>query len=422
MKKLATLLAVALMMSMAVPTFAAIDFKGNVATQLELGQNAENEWEVTGNTGIDIKTEFRARGGQQVRGVVELGNWAVDTIDKDGNPTGPFAGGYGDIDTSKIGIKKIWLETDGPFWNGGPSVSTRIGDVTVKWNEFVGYLKDKQGITVQGMEVGPVNARAFYAFDGENHPMGLEANADLMGVDLGAMVMHRGDLGTELAANASAEVVPGVAVNGEAALDANQNYLYRVGATVETMPNLTLTAGYRSYNDFAPAYANIGNDKAEDDAYDTATGFTVGLETEQNGIGLAAEYDHATDTVTGKAETSIQGTDIWASTKLEKMEMTETKFGAKRAFPIAGMNITGEYEGKLVADADAEHVVKANTKLNMIPELQGLGVNAEVKLVGTDLAHWAAGAEYAAPNGLNLGAEYHSVDGPSVTAGLKASF
>src|SRR5690606_8572682 len=135
-----------------------------------------------------------------------------------------------------------------------------------------------------------------------------------------------------VAANASAEVVPGIAVEGEAALDAEQNYLYRVGAKVNTMPNLTLTAGYRGYNGFDGAYDNYNTDRSKS-AYDDKTGFTVGVQTEQKGIELAAEYDQPTATATAKAETNIYDTDIWASTKLVEQKMTETKFGAKRVFP-----------------------------------------------------------------------------------------
>lgn len=411
------------MLNLGVPTFAAIDLSGKVETRLELGQNEANQWEVTGQTGVDVQTGFKAEGGQQVKAVVQLEGLRLNNFDEDGNPEEPFDGNYpGPLD-AQMEIKKVWLETDGPFWHGGPSVSTRVGDVDVRWNGLVGHLEEKKGITVEGIEVGPVTGRAFYAFDGANHPMGVQANADIHGINLGAMVMHRGDIGTEIAANAATEIVPGIEVTGEAALDANQNYLYRVGTTVETMPNLVLTAGYRGYNDFNAAYADYDETReSSKNAYDKETGFTVGVQTEQNGVELSAEYDQPTATMTAKAETEIFETDVWASTKLENKKMTETKLGAKRVFPVAGMDITGQYEGTLKDEGAAEHVVKANTTLDMIPELRGLGLNAEVKLNGTKLGHWAAGAEFQAPNGISLGAGYHSVDGPSVTAGLKASF
>lgn len=424
MKKMATVLAVALMMSMAVPTFAAIDLSGKVETQLELGQNAEDKWEVTGKTGVEVKTGFKAEGGKQVKAVVQLDGWKLNSFDDDDEPNGDFNGAYPSKGASyPLNISKVWFETDGPFWNGGPSVSTRVGDVDIKWNDLVGHIGAKRGITVQGMEVGPIEARGFYAFEqlGSNQGlMGLQADARIAGIDLGGMVTHRPGIGTEMAANASAEVVDGIEVEGEAAMDAAQNTLYRVGATIDTIPGVTLTAGYRGYNDFAGAFAKY-EEGEDDNAYDKHTGFNVGMETVQNGIELAADYDQPTDTANVKAETTIQGTDVWASAKLQNRELAETKFGATRAFQIAGMDITGEYEGKL-AGGNAEHVLRADTTLNMIPELQGLGVNAEVKLNNSDLAHWAVGAEYNAPNGVNLGAEYHSVDGPSVTAGLKASF
>lgn len=426
MKRISVLLAAALVLSLAVPTFAGIDLSGKVETRFELGKNAENQWEVTGKTGVDINTGFSAGGGQQVKAVVQLNGWRLNSFDSEGKPAGDFAGSYpANAPAYPLSINRVWLETEGPFWHGGPSVLTRVGDVDIKWNELVGYLGAKRGVTVEGIEVGPIAARGFFAWDGASNPMGLQASANIRGLELGGMVMYRRGEGTELAANAAAEVVDGIAVGAEAALDMDRNYLYRIGATIDTIPGVTLTAGYRGYHGFDAAYDrytdDVNDDDYENNAYDKHTGFSVGLETVQSGIALAADYDHPTDTANVKAETTIQGTDVWASAKLVNRELAETKFGAQRAFNVAGIDITGKYEGKLAGGA-AQHVLSAGTMLDMIPELRGLGLNAEVQLNNTSLDHWAVGAEYAAPNGVNLGAKYHSVDGPTFTAGLKASF
>lgn len=103
--------------------------------------------------------------------------------------------------------------------------------------------------------------------------------------------------------------------------------------------------------------------------------------------------------------------------------MQNVKFGAKRDIPVIdGLTIAGEYEGKYVPNEKLEHTLKASTSTDLIPQLQGLAVNGEVKLLGTELKAWKVGASYSAPNGINFGAEYHSENGPLMTAGMKASF
>lgn len=422
MRKIVSLMVAVLVLSMALPAFAAVDMNGKIKSELELTKNDQEEWEVNGKTGIDIKTELRAAGGNNVRGVIELDALRFNSFrdsKKDKLEDGSF-GEYPSLEAPVI--SKAWLETEGAFWNGGPEVRTRVGDVKVNWNRLVGHTGDQQGVTVEGIEAGPVEMRGFYTVTGNDRPMGIQARADLMGLLLDGMVVYESDVGSEMAVQGAAEIVEGIGVDGYVALDAENNTLYRMNTTIDTVPGVTLLAGYRANNDFAAQYSDIGNKKPEDDAFDEHTGFNVGIETVQGGVTLAADYDDPTDTVTARAETTIEETDVWASTKLVEREMTETKFGAKRVFPIAGMNIHGEYEGKLKADKPTRHVLKANTKLNMISELEGLGVNAEVAVDGSELAHWKAGAKYSAPNGFDLGANYHSVDGPSITAGLKASF
>lgn len=393
MKKLAVVLAAVMVMALGAPAFAHLDMSGKLETQIELNRPVGGDWVLEGKTGIELETSLGAGGGNGVRAVVQLkGIELKQSFNDDDEPTEDFGtptSAYDNVATS-LQLDKVWLEADGAYWNGGPELLTRVGDVRVRWNDYVAHMPTRRGVTVEGIEMGPVNARAFYTW---KEAGGLQANATIEGIDISGTVVRHLD-GNEFAVGAASEVVPGIALDGIVAFDKDTNSIYRVNAEVNTVPNMTFMAGYRGYNDFEPAFGNIDNTDADDDAYDRHTGFNIGMETIQSGITLKAEYDDPT---------------------------SETKLSAQRVFPVAGFDINGEYEGKLTPGV-AVHTVKADTTLNMIPQLQDLKVMGKVVVETDEDLAWAAGAEYDAPNGVNIGAEYHSVDGVSLAAGLKASF
>jgi hypothetical protein len=423
MKKIAVLMALVMVMAYTIPTFAAIGLSGSAETQLRLGLENQ-EWNLSGKTGIQVKTGFTAGGGNQVKAVVNLSNWELNSF-VSGKPGADFTADYPSKSAVyPLTIQSMYLETDGAFWHGGPEVLTRIGDTSVNWNPYVAKLGNIRGIVIEGIDLDPVQAKAFYAMKVGSElvsPMGIQAKANIEGIDLaGTFVRHEG--GNDIALEAGLEAVPGIRLDGYVALDSTQNTMYRVNATVdELIPSVVLKAGYRGYNEFNALYKDTSSQRP----FDENTGFNIGLTTEQAGIGIAANYDHPTRTAVLSADTEFDGTEIWASTKMVNQQVSETKFGAKREIPLADQKITGEYNGKITLVEDAykfEHTLKANTVLNMIPELAGLNLKGEVQMVDKSLDHWAIGTSFAAPNGINLGAEYHSVNGPSITAGLKASF
>lgn len=92
MRKLAALVSAALVLSLAVPAFAAVDVSGKLATEFKLGQNSSDEWEITGVTGVELETKVSAEGGSPVKAVIQLSPWKAESgeFDDDGNPTGEF--------------------------------------------------------------------------------------------------------------------------------------------------------------------------------------------------------------------------------------------------------------------------------------------------------------------------------------------
>src|SRR5690625_3325644 len=115
MRKIVSLMVAVLVLSMALPAFAAVDMNGKIKSELELTKNDQEEWEVNGKAGIDIKTELRAAGGNNVRGVIELDALRFNSFrdsKKDKLEDGSF-GEYPSLEAPVI--SKAWLETEGAF-------------------------------------------------------------------------------------------------------------------------------------------------------------------------------------------------------------------------------------------------------------------------------------------------------------------
>ncbi len=425
MKRIAAIVAAIMVLTLAVPGLAAIDLNGKLETKFQLTRE-NDDWKLGAKTGLEVETGFNAGGGDGVRAVVKLNalNAGADSFDEDGNPTKDLRTYNYPNETMKLEITEAYLESEGAFWHGGPEVYTRIGDMELNWNDYVAHMGKHRGILVDGINLGPAKARAFLGWDREgNNPrnIGFQAEASVEGVDVEATVIRtRG--AQEAALSVGTDIMPGLRADGVVAIDADMNPIYRVNARYEVAPGTTLIAGYRGNKNFNPTYTNPV-DEDDNVVYDEHTGFNVGIETEQSGVKLSADYDNPTATANVKAETQVEQIDVWAEAKIQDRAMQNVKFGAKRDIPVIdGLNIAGEYEGKYVPNEKIEHTLKASTSTDLIPQLQGLAVNGEVKLLGTELKAWKVGASYSAPNGINLGAEYHSENGPLMTAGMKASF
>lgn len=395
MKKLATLITAALVLSLAVPAFAAVDVGGKVGTKFTLEKNDSDEWELKGDAAVELETKISTGGGNPVKAVVQLTPWELNSgeFDDDDNPVGDLGDAHKPKEPVAIGIDKAWIETEGAFWHGGPSVRTRLGDVNIEWDQFVGHLGDKRGVTVEGIEVGPVTADAFYTWHNDDRPMGLAVRGTVEGVDLQGMLVKRGSE-NNLMVGAGLEVMPGVDVNAKMALDAERRHLYRLEANADSLiEGIKLTVGYRGADEaFDPMYTNRWD--GTDELYDLRNGFNIAAETEQSGFRIKGDYDDPT----GEANVNVS-----------------------RDLELAGFAVAGEYNAKIRRDEDVEHTVKASTTVDLIPQLQGLALSGQVKLQGGNIDYEAA-ADYAAPNGINFGAKYASDKGVSATAGVTVEF
>ena len=392
MKKLAIALVAALVLALAAPALAAdINLGGSLETRFNFGPKQTEEpwkdWGIEADNGMSMKLDVNA--GERIRVGLEFGEQKVGLDDDD-----ELTDGHDDVNGTELNIalEKAYMETTGAFWNGGPELVTTVGDIDVDFNDYVANLSDSNGIKVEGIEVGPVNARAFYAWD--QAQAGAAVDTAYADIDLGAAIVTDGE-NIEAAGSAGTEI-SGVKVKAEAAIDENSNFAYKLTGETELMPNVTVKGGYRDSESFSSKNAKL--DDGDPVAYDNHKGFNVGLATTQYGIDMEANYDQPKEEVT---------------------------FSADKDLELAGLNIKGEYDAKYAKDQAIEHKVKVTSPLDLVPQLQGLELSAGATINKDNTEgenSWNVGADYEAPNGINVGAKYHSNDGPSAYAGLKVEF
>lgn len=395
MRKAIVALIAALALVMAAPVMAAeINLGGSLETRFNFAPKSADEpwkdWGIEADNGLSMKLDVNA--GEKIRVGLEFGTTEVG-LDEDDELTEGHDDPTGENPAQlDITLKKAYLETTGAFWHGGPELVTTVGDIDVEFNDYVATLSDGNGVKVEGIEIGPVNARAFYAWN--KGQVGAAADARYAGIDLGAAVVTDGE-NFEAAGTAGTEI-SGVRVTAEGAVDKNSNIAYKLSGETEIMPNVILKGSYRDSENFASE--NSKKDDGEPVAYDNHKGFKVGVATTQYGIAMEASYDQPTE---------------------------EVAFSAEKEIELAGLNIKGEYDATYKKDLAIEHQIALSAPMTLVPQLQGLELSAGATINEDNVEgnnSWNVGAEYQAPNGINVGAEYHSVDGPSAYAGLKVEF
>lgn len=460
MKKLAVALIALMVLSIGAPAMAAeLNFSGSLDTSINWREkdttNDDGELIAKGwaaeNT---VNLELGLTAGGEDKGVsahLELS----PVINEDGltfgdDLTEEFGGdARSSYDFLGIKVDKAWIETNGAFWNGGPAVSTRIGTLDVQHSDLVATV-EKNGVSIDGVEFGPVSLGGFAAWntDRDLHN-GANMKADLGLASMNASVV-KADQELAYAVEGSAAPVDGVAIDGLYAAERNEGVdgvaqIYKVDATVVPVENIKITAGYRNLMDgvngvFAPTYykettddddyrtdlIGIAQGLGEDGKADQNAGYNVGIETTQSGITMNASYDNPRHEAVVGANTELAGYKLGAEVTFDEanyeFEYAQAKLTAEKDFDINGIAVNGKYTATLAKDAAPTHELEAKSTLNAIPQLQGLELNGKVTVENTDEVTWNAGAKYAAPNGIELGAGYDSEDGASFSAGVKVEF
>ncbi len=432
MRKLIVLSLVIALVAVAPVSAAGLDFSGAIETEIKVNKNGDDlevvpGSELTLNLGINAAED-------KVRAGVEFG------LESEGDDLMPT-----DINLGHIALKKAFIEADGPYWYGGPEATTRFGTLDIGYSPYAS-VQDHSGISISGVDLDVVGLGAFYGLEGAHgHVLGLRSDLYLLDdVSLGASLINDAEI-LRVQVDAAAAPIEGLIVAGNLAFDhiegfdLNMDNLWTLQADYELMEGTNIVAGYKHISeDFEPRYvaAKTKNEDAEHDwvhlprAKDS--GLFVAFATEQQGVNLNAAYDQMFAEASIGASTEYEGFKFGVETVLDVPAVSSiatktTTFGVGREFEIMeGLAIDASYEGKWTGGEvrTLVHTIGASTTLGLVPAIDGLELSAEVSAseLDFDSVGYKVGAEFAAPNGVNLGIEHARFEGTTFNAGLMVEF
>ena len=248
MKRLVVaLVVVAMVMAVAVPAMAApqLTTSGSVNTNLKYtpGTGMTSESEIKFN--VNMKSE---EGTGSAKLHIEFAPVNREKKDSFGTLT-PFGS---DIN---LAINKAYLQTSGALWNDGPEIDVTLGDVDVKYSDWIAILNGVEGVKVDKINLAQNTIDVFHIWDGATDTdsdgaadkvVGAQAGMSLSGMDLsGSIIKRLSDGRTAYMAEATLMPVEEVLVDGVIAFDAaNSAKALMVNSTVTTFPSYTIKAGY----------------------------------------------------------------------------------------------------------------------------------------------------------------------------------
>ena len=437
MKKLAVVLAAVMVAALALPVSAAtIDLGGKLTSEVyhDFVQGAG------GSTALELSAGIGLIGKQNVRGVVKVSGmkWSLDLAEN---------GQIGLPNTENMSIT-AYLETVGPYWTGGPSVATRIGDLELAYSPFILKTKAVDGISVSGAAVGPIGIEGFYGWSGGQAVRGALAKTEFAGVGLDGALVKVGNAEADYMAHAAAVPMPGLAIEALYAAQSNTNAAAMRAAAAYKIPFLplpvTASAGYRRTGEaFAPTFRSTEKGNPLEGQAGVAA-ITAGLDTSVAGFDIAVDGEILGRNNDGKLDdersigaavgTRIGWVDVAAGHKISQEDLTTedpsttntTTLGvgfAERPI-LPNLVMSASYNATITnfSLAGMRHVAKAAVGAD-VGALRGISVSGMIDSQpkqgdpGREL-----GIEYGAPCGVKLGYSYNDIDTNKIYAGLEVSF
>jgi len=441
MKKLAVVLAAVMVAALALPVSAAtIDLGGKLTSEVyhDFVQGAG------GSTALELSAGIGLIGKQNVRGVVKVSGmkWSLDLAEN---------GQIGLPNTENMSIT-AYLETVGPYWTGGPSVATRIGDLELAYSPFILKTKAVDGISVSGAAVGPIGIEGFYGWSGGQAARGALAKTEFAGVGLDGALVKVGNAETDYMAHAAAVPMPGLAIEALYAAQSNTNAAAMRAAAAYKIPFLplpvTASAGYRRTGEaFAPTFRSTEKGNPLEGQAGVAA-ITAGLDTSVAGFDIAVDGEILGRNNDGKLDdersigaavgTRIGWVDVAAGHKISQEDLTTedpsttntTTLGvgfAERPI-LPNLVMSASYNGTITdfSLAGMRHVAKAAIGAD-VGAFRGISVSGMIDTLPGDGPGRMLGVEYGAPCGVKLGYSYEDYanaakDTNRIYAGLEVSF
>lgn len=439
MKKLAVLLGVLLVLALAAPSMAAVstDITGKV--KADLYYHAQHGPTAYGSAEASVVLTAGSEGN--FKAVLDIAAWKAKTAEADELFSGsPFSPTFADPK-----INSAYIQATGAWIKGMPDTVTKVGRFATAYSDWVAKFRTNNGIEVSGIDLGVGGLSVYAARTGADdwawYPdpadpekteeknarvFAISGSADIDVVNVKATMVNTTNaddpalpVHTDFAVETSVNPVDGLSLTADFASDGNtKQNAYRVGATLSTLPGVTLNASTWSTGDkFDPVWSARKDDKPGEERakYERdQKGFEVGASTTQSGIDLGLKYNSTTkfdgtdrvNTTTFTAGTVLSETTLSGEVVMKSTEANaKIKASAERDF--SGVN--GKYTLEIGHDKKVKHTINASTTIDT-PIADGVNLGARVILEQGQNARFGVGASWQAPNGVNLLVDYANYD------------
>jgi len=148
------------------------------------------------------------------------------------------------------------LTTRGQFLNAGPVLTTRIGQMSVKYSDYVGVFSNLGAIEISGGRIGDLRISGLYAFDGDVKPLALRLAGDVDRIQVNGTYVRVDEDQLAFHFGASTQVNERVTVAAQFANDKVNGNAYNVNGRFKVVNGVYLKAGLWNFGDFDSPYIN----------------------------------------------------------------------------------------------------------------------------------------------------------------------
>ncbi|HHX26680.1 MAG TPA: hypothetical protein GX721_08425 [Firmicutes bacterium] len=493
MKRLISAMAIILVLVVAAPVLAApsINVGGSLSTVFQIVPSDPIDAGISATSDLHLELSMEMAGGNQVRGYIGFALTEWDPFENEAED--PELGEMNGKSLTPrplnlmnaLTIDKVYLETTGAFYEGGPALTTRFGDLEVDYSPYIAHISETdgviEGVQTSGLCLGPAELAGFYGWatrqvgEGEEATdvrfvdLGIYGQGEIEGIALQGAAVKTGD-DMALAGTAQFAPAPGLDVIGSAAWDgANKATVAKVEAGIGEIPMLPEASAKVAFRSFDPLF----NPVYRDDRKDKDTGEDINvvdinagkrgvggeIYTEIMGIGLTGKADWheqrdinrdvvgARTTVGADAAMMYEGFDItagisnvWSTVNapyaiLDRDEdadpatKTTLTLGVSRDFMVGPALVDASYDLELAttgSGVDSTHKVAASTSMDF-PMFSDVEMSGNLKYAEGE-ATYMGKVGYTAPCGIEFIASYNRgytakrAEGLSLTAGMSVEF
>lgn len=493
MRRHISVLALVLALVMATPVLAAptVSLGGSLSTVFQIVPSDPIDAGISATSDLHLELSMEMAGANRVRGYIgfALNEW--DPFAEDPEDPEPGEMNFKSLTPASLGImdaltiKKVYLETMGPLYQGGSILTTRFGDLEVDYSPYIAHISETdsviEGVQTSGLRIGPIGLAAFYGWatrdvEGPEGPepvrfvdLGISGHGEIEGIALQGAAVKTGD-DIALAGSVGFAPMPGVDIVGSAAWDgANKATVAKVEAGIGEIPMLPEASAKAAFRSFDPLFNPVYRDDRKDEETDEDIN-VVDINAGKRGVSGEITTNVMGIEVTGKADwheqrdinrdlvgtrttvgvdtaMTYEGFDIeagisnlWSTVnapyaildldeKGDPATKTTLTMGVSRQIPIGVALVDASYDLELSTSGDgidSTHEVAASTSMDF-PMFSDVEMSGNLKY-SEGVATYLGKVAYTAPCGIEFIASYNQdytqkrAQGLSLTAGMSVEF